>query len=140
MHLYCGRSFLHPIQYVDILQWNFHVPGIVSRLAKYVHVKNRSVQTAGHQRRQDTQVHDKRLLRHLYPINHHKQFPRNLCEISLLFPLRSSFLQLVSKHLNGEQNLVMYNSVFRRQRKCENTLLRNCVPKGPEIGLLISAF
>ena len=57
-------------------------------------------------------MYDIRLVRHLYPRNRHKQFPRRHCDRSLLFPLRSSFLQLVLNLKTGVTEFWRLSSVL----------------------------
>ena len=99
MHPRCVHSYAHPMDCVDNLQWNLHLPDTEHRPAKSFHFLDQTVHCVEHWQQTNTQVDDRQLEHHLYPNYRHKQFPRYHCNRSPLCPLQANFLQSVSKLL-----------------------------------------
>ena len=96
MHLHCERSYECPNHYADNRQLNFHCLRKQHHPAKFYHFRHQIEQTLEHLQRQETRVDDKRLVRHLYPSSHHKQFPRCYYDTLQLFLPSFQILQPVS--------------------------------------------
>ena len=96
MHLHCERSYGCPNHYADNRQLNFHCLRKQHHPAKFYHFRHQIEQTLEHLQRQETRVDDKRLVRHLYPSSHHKQFPRCYYDTLQLFLPSFQILQPVS--------------------------------------------
>ena len=95
MHLHCERSYGCPNHYADNRQLNFHCLRKQHHPAKFYHFRHQIEQTLEHLQRQETRVDDKRLVRHLYPSSHHKQFPRCYYDTLQLFLPSFQILQPV---------------------------------------------
>ena len=94
-HLHRAHNCDYPIHCADNAPGTFHFPSIVRCPAIWRHFQDQSKHPMELWWRQDSQVHDTRLARRLYPSHHHKPFPKIHGKISLLFLLLANFLQQV---------------------------------------------